>query len=372
MFCIIISKKKTSCFHFWTWFICCNRWQKVEQKFRLFFPYEYFFFENYKKMINKYCTQRGVARNVKNNKGTTDRTAKDSTIVVTQEVEIRKLDDFFSKYLIGISNSTVSHKSSSRFGCVPWNCSVQYDINNKNWKTPRIELSPTTWKNWYNRHEAQTKELEIDPKSIETICSINIFIGDSITRAWQGDAVKSLFETYFSAANAKQKGFVYALDGDRIQEVGWRLFQQNAFQKMIDILLANQLNIFLLIGTNDFGSGEPLNVVLKEIHLLLIQFYTQFTNVSMTYSYPGDIIFHFIAILPRGEYWQRQDGNGRFITWNQKENRYFEMIQTFNQFANDTVAIMNDLHSHFHNNTKLQFRFIDCNPNLLSQHSLLF
>jgi beta-glucosidase len=90
--------------------------------------------------------------------------------------------------------------------------------------------------NWMKRHEAINKRVAQGDVDL-------IFIGDSITDAWDG-AGRKVWEHYYGDRNAVNAG----IGGDRTQHVLWRLQHGNI--KGISPKLA-----VIMIGTNNAGSN---------------------------------------------------------------------------------------------------------------------
>lgn len=73
-----------------------------------------------------------------------------------------------------------------------------------------------------------------------------IFIGDSITHGWEGDAGKAVWDKFYGSRKAMNAG----IGGDRTQHVLWRLDNGN-----IDGIKPKLA--VLMIGTNNSGSDTP-------------------------------------------------------------------------------------------------------------------
>ncbi len=92
-----------------------------------------------------------------------------------------------------------------------------------------------TEKWWVDRHAAKvelTKQGGLDL----------VFLGDSITQGWEGDAGKVAWEKYFAPLKAGNFGF----SGDRTEHVLWRLANG-------EIVGLTPKLIVIMIGTNNIG-----------------------------------------------------------------------------------------------------------------------
>lgn len=76
-----------------------------------------------------------------------------------------------------------------------------------------------------------------------------IFIGDSITQGWEGDAGKAAWEKFYGSRKAMNAG----IGGDRTQHVLWRLDNGN-----IDGIKPKLAVV--MIGTNNSGSDSPEDI----------------------------------------------------------------------------------------------------------------
>ena len=109
--------------------------------------------------------------------------------------------------------------------------------------------------NWMKRHEgflARAKKGNVDV----------LFIGDSITAGWDGNAGKKVWAEKFDKWNAANFG----IGGDRTQHVLWRVTEG----KELDGI--DPKVIVMMIGTNNFGSNTPeqiadgVKAILGEFH----------------------------------------------------------------------------------------------------------
>ena len=133
--------------------------------------------------------------------------------------------------------------------------------------TPKPQDAEWAQSWWMPRHEAKLKEKEAAGE-VDLL-----FIGDSITQAWE-DGGKAVWEEYYSDRNAFNLGF----SGDRTEQVLWRL-QHGAVDGLSPEL------VVLMIGTNNTGHRQDpaeqtaagierivdlLHEKLPETHILLL------------------------------------------------------------------------------------------------------
>jgi lysophospholipase L1-like esterase len=76
-----------------------------------------------------------------------------------------------------------------------------------------------------------------------------IFIGDSITQGWEGDAGKDVWQKFYGSRKAMNAG----IGGDRTQHVLWRLEHGNIDR------IKPKLAV-LMIGTNNSGGDSPEDI----------------------------------------------------------------------------------------------------------------
>lgn len=104
--------------------------------------------------------------------------------------------------------------------------------------TAVIQTAPWAQKWWMPRHEAKLKEKE-------TLGDVQlVFLGDSITHAWE-DKGKAVWEEKYASYNALNLGF----SGDRTEHVLWRLDHGE-----LDGIKPKV--IVIMIGTNNVGHRE--------------------------------------------------------------------------------------------------------------------
>ena len=102
---------------------------------------------------------------------------------------------------------------------------------------------------WIKRHEAMNAR--VDKGNVDLI-----FIGDSITQAWEG-AGKNVWKKHYESRNAVNLG----ISGDRTQHVLWRLENGN-----IDDI-SPKLAV-IMIGTNNANDDEPANTAAGIIEIV--------------------------------------------------------------------------------------------------------
>lgn len=131
--------------------------------------------------------------------------------------------------------------------------------------TPRVEVP--AW--WQRRFESMNARLKHDNADL-------IFIGDSITQRWEQDG-KEVWKRYYSKRNAVNLG----IDGDRTQQVLWRLDHGN-----IDGI-SPKLAV-LMIGTNNILSA-PAEDIAKAIQVIVERLRTKLPRTKIL----------VLGILPR-------------------------------------------------------------------------
>jgi lysophospholipase L1-like esterase len=134
-------------------------------------------------------------------------------------------------------------------------------------ETPSPRIETPEW--WQQRHEgfnARVKQGNVDL----------IFIGDSITQRWEQDG-KDAWKRYYARRNAVNLG----IDGDRTQQVLWRLDHGN-----IDGI-SPKLAV-LLIGTNNILESPPKKIA-DAVKLIVERLRTKLPNTKVL----------LLGILPR-------------------------------------------------------------------------
>ena len=102
---------------------------------------------------------------------------------------------------------------------------------------PNTETWAKDW--WLPRHRQKLAEIARNKNNIDLV-----FLGDSITHAWEGPG-KYPWQQYYASRNALNLGF----SGDRTEHVLWRL-QNGQFESMQPKV------VVLMIGTNNTGHRQ--------------------------------------------------------------------------------------------------------------------
>ncbi|MCA9095808.1 MAG: GDSL family lipase [Planctomycetaceae bacterium] len=102
---------------------------------------------------------------------------------------------------------------------------------------------------WEKRHELINERAKAGNVDV-------LFVGDSITQGWEGNAAAKVWEKYFGDLKPMNAG----ISGDRTQHVLWRL--QNGNLENISPKL-----MVMMIGTNNAGSDSAADIAagIKEI-----------------------------------------------------------------------------------------------------------
>jgi len=197
--------------------------------------------------------------------------------------------------------------------CRQWSCDEVWYDDDQNWKgPPRHDLLnvPSKEKEWHELHKQQLRN--------SNPCPI-VFLGDSITEGWYQDPFSRVRNTKPREKNFKlfqatfgDNAHIFAIGGDRIHELGWRL--TNGLQSTLEECKPKKL--LLLIGTNDFGAGEDFDVVRKEYELFLFQ---------IQKALPSTSIF-LLPLMPRSTLMR-----GDSFAWDDSEP-YYEDLTRFNEF----------------------------------------
>ena len=215
--------------------------------------------------------------------------------------------------------------------CDSYKCQPTFNHTTNEWLDQHIALIPKD--PWSKAHESQSEEL-VDPNQQ---CQY-VFIGDSIIYKWN----KRIFDRNF---NQNQSGVIYAQNGDKVHEIGWRLNQGDGFKNMRQCMLSHkspQKSIVLLIGTNDVGFfGGPYDVAVRDYDALLNQFGGFLEDINKEQR----VVLNVLAIFPRGK--QEWDGT----------NSFFHTINFINEY----------LKSFIERQDNRNMRFIDCNRYLLQR-----
>ena len=145
-----------------------------------------------------------------------------------------------------------------------------------------IKAAPRTDKFWQERAEL------LDQRLKETPDSEVLFIGDSITQGWEGDAAKDVWAKYY----AKRKAVNLGISGDRTQHVLWRI--ENAPLEGMKPRAA-----VIMIGTNNSGGEENTPGQIIEGVSAIVK--------KLRERLPGTKIL-LLGIFPRGENFNAQRG----------------------------------------------------------------
>lgn len=161
--------------------------------------------------------------------------------------------------------------------CIDWgegfnSCVTPRFNGTEHWMLPRPELTDAR-EVWQQRHHWDMQAL-IDGASSDG-CGKVVLLGDSITERWNrpffrmSEAVPATCFSCGSAPTKLQPGVAtFAIGGDRIQDLGWRLFEDGG---MALVKQCRPRDIVLTIGTNDYGFGEDVTVAEQELELLVKQ-----------------------------------------------------------------------------------------------------
>lgn len=101
-----------------------------------------------------------------------------------------------------------------------------------------------------------------------------IMIGDSITQLWPDELLKGIFQG--------EDVVNFGVGGDGTQQVLWRI-------RNSDVTQTNPKDEYVLIGTNDLGSGNPCSIVVG-VHAIY--------DIALS-KWPLSY-FHIVGLLPRG------------------------------------------------------------------------
>ncbi|MBT4695041.1 MAG: GDSL family lipase [Planctomycetaceae bacterium] len=123
---------------------------------------------------------------------------------------------------------------------------------------------------WMTRHESFNKRVAQGKVDL-------VFIGDSITQAWEGNG-KDVWAKYYGKRNAVNLG----IGGDRTQHVIWRLDNGN----LKDITPKAAV---IMIGTNNSGSNSPAEIA-DGVKVIVEQIRKKSPNTKIL----------LLAVFPRG------------------------------------------------------------------------
>ena len=144
---------------------------------------------------------------------------------------------------------------------------------------------------WMTRHESFNKRVAQGKVDL-------VFIGDSITQAWEGNG-KDVWAKYYGKRNAVNLG----IGGDRTQHVIWRLDNGN----LKDIAPKAAV---IMIGTNNSGSNSPAEIA-DGVKVIVEQIRKKSPNTKIL----------LLAVFPRGT---NNDDTRRKV--NQGANAIFEKL----------------------------------------------
>lgn len=171
------------------------------------------------------------------------------------------------------------------------NCEIRFDEHSQKWLEPRPEIKANGYEIWRRLHSKDISNLR-NAAANRTV----VLLGDSITEGW----ARPFFSPFRYSDPKYEDGPVpsggqlakgvatFAIGGDRIQDLGYRLFELGG---VVTLQNLSPKAVILTIGTNDFGQEEDIAVAVKEMEILVKQL--QATLLSDT---------HFVlqAPLPRG------------------------------------------------------------------------
>jgi lysophospholipase L1-like esterase len=180
------------------------------------------------------------------------------------------------------------------------------------------------------------------------------FLGDSLTEGWirsgfsgrAASVAQPQCERIWHETFGRFNPLNLAIGGDRVQDLGWRL-QHGLLPAGFDPAV-----FFVLIGTNDLGSGEEWHVVADELQLMLEQLHAKRPEAV--------VLVH--ALLPRGG----DDGHMptaqrpvvRSPWWSARSNNHYHGITSINA----RLHALASGHKHKH-----WLRYIDCSGPLLAR-----
>ena len=139
---------------------------------------------------------------------------------------------------------------------------------------------------WMKRHESFNKRVQAGKVDL-------VFIGDSITQAWEGNG-KMVWQKFYGKRNAVNLG----IGGDRTQHVIWRL--DNGNLKGISPKLA-----VIMIGTNNSGNNTSAQIA-EGVEVIVSQLKEKTPQTKVL----------ILAVFPRGK-----DANDKRRKVNEGANR---------------------------------------------------
>lgn len=208
-----------------------------------------------------------------------------------------------------------------RSSCYRWGCDhpLITDTAGK-WPPPRIELPSVPLARWRKLHDQHVLAAERDGQRARVV-----FLGDSITEGWirtglsaRGPSIaQPRCQAIWESAFGRWAPINFGVGGDRIQDLGWRL--QHGI--LPDVL---KPKVFvLMIGTNDLGNGEPPEVALAELRLLVAQLHAARPEARL-------LLHH---VFPRGgdEGVPRTEGFHRSGWWSPQWNNHHAGVGVVNR-----------------------------------------
>jgi lysophospholipase L1-like esterase len=183
--------------------------------------------------------------------------------------------------------------------CVDWgngfaSCtSMRFDETTGRWMTPRPELGTKALEVWHQRHEADLRALS--DAAAAGKCPDTLLLGDSITERWNRPSFKAKRPNFADCSNCgsapdlRPGVLTFAIGGDRIQDLGWRLFEGGGIEALQK---CSPAHIVLMIGTNDYGFGEDVESAQSELRILVQQ-------ILRTKPAGSHLVLN--AIFPRGD-----------------------------------------------------------------------
>eukprot|EP00746_Dinoflagellata_sp_MGD_P091263 gnl/MRDRNA2_/MRDRNA2_36161_c0_seq1.p1 gnl/MRDRNA2_/MRDRNA2_36161_c0~~gnl/MRDRNA2_/MRDRNA2_36161_c0_seq1.p1 ORF type:complete len:253 (+),score=31.45 gnl/MRDRNA2_/MRDRNA2_36161_c0_seq1:126-884(+) len=156
--------------------------------------------------------------------------------------------------------------------CKKYSCDIQYDESSQKWLEPRLEIRAKGYDIWQRLHSTDIRNL----KSASGNRSV-VLLGDSISEGWARPYfnLKALrLDPEYEHGPIPSDGQLaegtvpFAIGGDRIQDLGYRLFELGGMDALRALA---PKTIILTIGTNDFGQEEDVMVAVKERQILAKQ-----------------------------------------------------------------------------------------------------
>lgn len=179
----------------------------------------------------------------------------------------------------GLANASAAEPGCpGKCRCATWGLGLQgcrssrFDASSQTWLDPRPELSDGPRAVWQQRHETDVANLR--SAAAAGTCDV-VLLGDSITERWNRPSfserryLKEWDCVGCGAAPPLRRGVLtFAIGGDRIQDLAWRLFSGGGIE---ELKACAPKQVSLMIGTNDYGSNEEVGVAELELRLLAAQ-----------------------------------------------------------------------------------------------------